>query len=108
MAAKTKRSFLEVVVPVADYRDVEQPAARHAPRPASIKGKTVMLLPSGSCSPPFVEALAQRLVAEAGVKRAFVHEPDWPFFHPERAGKIAPEVDKLVRECDLMVVGAAY
>lgn len=108
MTAETKRLFLEVVAPVADYQDLGQPAARHAPRPGSIKGKTVMLLPSGSCSPPFVQALAQRLVAETEVKRAFVHEPDWPFFHPERAGKIAPEVDKLVRECDLMVVGAAY
>lgn len=108
MAAETKHSSLEIVVPVADYRDVEQPAAKRALRPASIKGKTVLLLPSGSCSPPFVEALAQRLVAQTGVKRAFVHEPDWPFFHPERAGKIAPELDKLVGECDLMVVGAAY
>lgn len=108
MVAETKQSSLEIVVPVADYQDLEQPAARHAPRPGSIKGKTVMLLPSGSCSPPFVQALAQRLVAETEVKHAFVHEPDWPFFHPERAGKIAPEVDKLVRQCDLMVVGAAY
>jgi hypothetical protein len=109
MVAQTNRSFLEVVVPVADYQDVEQSVARHAPRPGSIKGKTAVLLPSEkSSSPPFMRALVQRMTAETELKRVFMHNPDWPFFHPERASAIAPEIDKLTRECDLMVSGVAY
>jgi len=109
MAAQTNRSFLEVVVPVADYRDLKQPVFGHASRPGSITGRTVVLLPSEkSSSPPFMQALTQRLAAETDVKRAVMHNPDWPFFHPERATGITPEIDKLARECDLVVLGVAY
>jgi hypothetical protein len=109
MAAETKQSFLEVVVPVADYRDLKQPVFGHAPRPGSITGRTVALLPSEkSSSPPFMQALTRRLAAETDVKRAVMHNPDWPFFHPQRTAAIAPEIDKLARECDLVVLGVAY
>ena len=109
MAAQTNQSFLEVVVPVADYRDLERPVFGHASRPGSITGRTVALLPSEkSSSPPFMQALTQRLAAETDVKRAVMHNPDWPFFHPERATGIMPEIDKLARECDLVVLGVAY
>ena len=109
MAAQTNQSFLEVVVPVADYRDLKQPVFAHAARPGSITGRTVALLPSEkSSSPPFMQALTQRLAAETDVKRAVMHNPDWAFFHPERAAGITPEIDKLARECDLVVLGVAY
>jgi hypothetical protein len=109
MAAQSNQTFLEVVVPVADYQDVEQAIARHAPRPGGLKGRTAMLLPSEkSSSPPFMRALVQRMAAEAGAKRVFMHNPDWPFFHPERAAAIGPEIDKLAAECDLMLSGVAY
>ena len=109
MAAQTDQSFLEVVVPVADYRDLKQPVFGHASRPGSITGRTVVLLPSEkSSSPPFMQALTQRLAAETDVKCAIMHNPDWPFFHPERAAGITPEIDKLARECDLVVLGVAY
>lgn len=106
MDKDTHPSVLEVVVPVADYQDLQRPAFKPAQRPKSIEGKTVVLLPNfKAISPPFLEALAQRLTKEAHVKHAFVHNPDWQFTHPERVGKIAPEVDKLAREWDLMVSG---
>ena len=109
MAAQTKQSFLEVVVPVADYRDLKQPVFAHAPRPGRITGRTVALLPSEkSSSPPFMQALTRRLAAQTDVKCAVMHNPDWPFFHPERAAAIAPEIDKLSRDCDLVVLGVAY
>jgi hypothetical protein len=31
--------------------------------------------------------------------------PDWPFNHPEHLSRIAPEVVKFARQCDLMVSG---
>lgn len=106
MARKTRQSFLEIVVPVVDYQDLKRHAFKPPQRPKSITGKTIALLPNfKTISPPFMEALAQRLARETGVKHAFVHNPDWQFTHPERVGKIAPEVDGLVRECDLMVTG---
>jgi hypothetical protein len=55
-----------------------------------------------------MQALTRRLAAETDVKRAVMHNPDWPFFHPERTAAIAPEIDKLARECDLVVLGVAY
>ncbi len=109
MVAQTNQSFLEIVVPVADYQDVEQAVARHAPRPGGIKGKTAVLLPSEkSSSPPFMRALVQRMTAETPARRVFMHHAEWPFFHPARAAAIAPEIDQLARECDLMVAGVAY
>ncbi len=102
-------SFLEIVVPVADYQDVEQAVARHAQRPGGIKGKTAVLLPSEkSSSPPFMRALVQRMTAETPARRVFMHHAEWPFFHPSRAAAIAPEIDQLAGECDLMVSGVAY
>jgi hypothetical protein len=109
MAKQAQRPTLEIVSPVAVYRDIEPPVYRHAPRPRAIDGRTIVLLPSEkSSSPPFVEALAQRLAAETRVKRAYVHYPDWAFFHPERAVNIGPEADRVARECDLMVSAVAY
>lgn len=107
MPTKTKRSFLEILVPAADYQDRERPASRHPPRPRSIKGKTVVLVPNLKViSPPFMETLAQRLKRETGVKRAFTfNSSDWAFNHPQRMEKIASEVDGLARECELMVSG---
>lgn len=102
-------SFLEVVAPVADYQDVEQAVARHAPRPGGIKGKTAVLLPSEkSSSPPFMRALVERLVAATPAGRVFMHHAEWSFFHPTRAATIAPEIDLLAQECDLMISGVAY
>ena len=46
---------------------------------------------------------------ESGIcKQVFTRNPDWPFFHPARAAGIAPEIDAIVRECDLMVSAVAY
>ncbi len=104
-----KNSSLEIVVPVAQYQDAEQPIGKHAPRPANIEDKRVLLLPSEkSSSVPFIRALVQRMTAETAAKRVFMHNPDWAFFHPQRAAAIAPEIDKLARECDLMLSGVAY
>ena len=109
VATSTKDIHLEVIVPVADYQDVAQPTVRHAQRPVSIKDTTILLLPSErSSSPPFMHALAARFASQTAVRRAYVHNPDWPFFHPQHAGKIAGEVDKLASECDLVVAGVAY
>lgn len=55
MRRETKHSVLEVVSPVADYRELKQPVSRHASRPPNINGRTVVLLPSEkTSSPPFV------------------------------------------------------
>jgi hypothetical protein len=100
--------FLEVVVPVAAYQDVARAASRHAAR-RGIEGKRIVLLPSEkSSSPPFIDVLARRMSAETRAKRVFTRAADWPFFHPQRAIAIAPEIDKVARECDLMISGVAY
>src|SRR3990167_7088701 len=100
MAEKAKQSFLDIVVPVADYQDENESASTHPSRPRSLKGKTVALLPNfRAISSPFLEALAQRLAKETGVKRAFMRDrSDWAFNHPERAGKIGRELDAFARE----------
>ena len=101
--------FIEVVVPVADYQDVEQKISTHAPRTGSIKGKTALLLPSEkSSSPPFIRALVERMNTETKAKRVFMLNPDWAFFHPKQAAAIAPEIARLTGDCDLMVTGIAY
>ncbi len=107
MPTKTKRSFLEIVVPAADYRDMERAAFKRPPRPKSINGKAVALIPNLKVfSPPFMEALARRLEKDTEVKRAFMfNSADWAFNHPQRMEKIASEVDGVARECDLMVSG---
>ena len=107
MPTQTK-AFLEIVVPVAKYQDVDQHASSHAPR-RGIKGRSALLLPSEkSSSPPFIRALVDRMIAESGAARVFTDNPEWAFFHPERAARIAPEIDRLARECDLMITGVAY
>lgn len=107
MAETAKQSLLEIVVPVVDYQDVMQSVSARPPRPRSVRGKTIALLPNFRViSPPFMEALAQRLGKGTGVKRAFMHNvPEWQFNHPERVGRIGPEVDRFSRECDLVVSG---
>ena len=109
MGEDAMRSFSDLVMPVADYRDTTQPACARPPRPRSIHGKTIALLPNFRViSPAFLEALAQKLQQVSDVKRAFMHStPDWPFNHPEHLGKIALEMDKFAKECDLMVSGVA-
>ena len=102
-------SFLEVVSPVATYQDMEQHISPHARRPGSIKGKIAALLPSEkSSSPPFIRVLVQRMTMETDAGQVVMHNPDWAFFHPQRAAAIAPQIDKLARECDLMICGVAY
>src|SRR6476660_8121221 len=100
--------FLEVVVPVAAYQDVARAPSRHAAR-RGIEGQRIVLLPSEkSSSPPFIELLTRRMTAETRAKRVFMQQADWPFFHPQRASAIAPEIDKVARECDLMISGVSY
>ena len=107
MSAETS-AFLEVVVPVAKYQDVEQGASTHAPR-RGINGRSALLLPSEkSSSPPFIRALVDRMSADTAAARVFTENPEWAFFHPQRAAHIAPEIDRLARECELMVSGVAY
>lgn len=105
---KEQTRSLRIVNPVADYQDFEQPVLKSPQRPHSIKGKTIAMVPNWKAiSPPFMAALAQRVTKGADAKHAFMHNPDWQFTHPERVGKIGPEIDKLARECDLMVSGVA-
>jgi hypothetical protein len=99
---------LTIVSPVAQYSDAAQGSAKHAER-RGIAGMRALLLPAEkSSSPPFIQALVQRLAAETPVRRTFTRNPEWAFFHPERAPEIAPEVDALARECDVMITGVAY
>lgn len=108
MPKNTVTSLLEIVVPVADYQDVERDVSRHAPR-RGITGKRAVLLPSEkSSSPPFIEVLVRRMHAETDVERVFTQAADWPFFHPQRSATIGPDIDKIAQECDLMISGVAY
>jgi len=104
----SQESVLTIVVPVAEYQDVARVAARHAQR-RGVKGMRAALLPAEkSSSPPFMRVLEQRMAGQTDVRRALLHNPDWPFFHPQRAALIPSEIDQLARECDLMVSGVAY
>ena len=99
---------MTIVTPVAEFGDVRQRSSKHAER-RGLAGKRALLLPAEkSSSPPFIEALAGRVAAETAVADASTRNPDWAFFHPERAPLIDAEVDALARECDLMVSGVAY
>src|SRR3954463_12889143 len=92
---------LTIVSPVAEYQDARQGSSQHAAR-AGIAGKRALLLPAEkSSSPPFIEALVRRMSAETDAERAFMRNPEWAFFHPERAPLIDAEVDALARECDV-------
>lgn len=103
-----KAGYIEVVPPVADYQDVDKKVSRHAAR-AGLAGKRALLLPAEkSSSPPFIQVLMKRMAAETAAKQVFTRNPEWPFFHPARAAAIAPEIDGIARECDLMVSGVAY
>jgi hypothetical protein len=103
-----KDALLRIVVPVAEYRDTAQAAATHAQR-HGVKGRRALLLPAEkSSSPPFVRALLGRMAEGTPVGRVSMSNPDWAFFHPQRAAAIAPEIDRLAADCDLMVAGVAY
>ena len=107
MAGKSTAA-LTIVSPVAEYQDVDRSRSSHAVR-RGMAGKRALLLPAEkSSSPPFVDALARRMAAGTSVRSAFVRNPDWAFFHPQRAESIDAEVDALARECDLVVSGVAY
>lgn len=98
---------LEVVVPVAEYQAAEQ-GGRQAQR-SGLRDKAVLLLPSQkSSSPPFINALVQRMTAATPAKRVFTLNPDWPYFHPTKAAVIPGEIDEVSKGSDLAVVGIAY
>jgi len=108
MNSKDGTAILEVVVPVADYQDVERTASKHAFR-HGVSGRRALLLPSEkSSSPPFIEALVSRMSAETNAAHVSMENVDWPFFHPGRSAAIEPEIDRIARECDLMISGVAY
>ena len=102
-------TYIDVVVPSPVFRDfIKAPDPNPPPRPASLTGKTIALLPNWKAiSAPFLDIFAQRLNAETEMKHAFMHNPDWKFTHPEHVGKIGPEIDRLAKECDVMVSGVA-
>ena len=103
-----KPHYIEIVSPVADYQDVDKAAARHAPRDG-LSGKRALLLPAEkSSSPPFIAVLMKRMAVESDAQHVFTHDPEWPFFHPARAAAIAPEIDAVARQCDVMISGVAY
>jgi hypothetical protein len=102
------QSFLEIVLPVAEFQDAQRSVATHAPR-RGVTAKRALLLPSEkSSSPPFIQALVSRMSGETDAGRVFMQNPQWAFFHPERSKAIAPEIDRLAQECDLMISGVAY
>ena len=105
MAGDIDQRFSDIVMPVVDFP--EQIASDRPARPKSLNGKRVAVLPNFRViSPAFLQAVAERFEKSTDVGRAFMHNvPDWPFNHPERVGKIAPELDKVARECDLMISG---
>jgi hypothetical protein len=100
---------IEVIVPVADYQDFTEPKAIVVPkRPDTISGKKIMCVPNWKAiSAPFMDVFARRLNQDTDVKSAVMFNPDWQFTHPERVGKIGPEIDRLAKECDLMCSGVA-
>jgi|SRR5271155_5142470 len=100
-------SVLSVVDPVADFQDfLGEPATDVPQRPATIDGKRIAVLPNWKTGlRPFMRVLADRFNSDTDVKNAFYLETDWLFTHPDRVGRIGPAVDKLAKECDLMVAG---
>ena len=103
-----KAGFIEVVSPVADYRDMGKTSSSPALR-SGLSGKRTLLLPAEkSSSPPFIKVLQRRMAADTDVAQVFTANPDWAFFHPARAAAIGPEIDALARKCDLMISGVAY
>lgn len=107
MAAAAKEVFMEIIPPVVDYLDEKLPE-EPVSRPSSLDGKRIALLANWKpISTPFMAALAEELGQKTSVKSAFARTPDWQFTHPERVGKIGPEVDALAQQCDLMISGVA-
>jgi hypothetical protein len=103
-----KAGYVEIVSPVADYQDVDKVVSKHAPR-RGFSGKRALLLPAEkSSSPPFIAVLMKRMTAGTDAKHVFTQNPEWAFFHPARAAAIAPEIDALARQCDMMISGVAY
>ena len=99
---------MTIVSPVAEFGDLQQHSSAHAER-HGLAGKRALLLPAEkSSSPPFIQALVGRVAADTAAAGASMSNPDWAFFHPERAPLIDAEVDALARECDVMVSGVAY
>jgi hypothetical protein len=104
----TLTTRLEVVVPVAEFRDVERTESRQALR-QGFSGKKVLLLPSEKTSSvPFIEVLLERMTRETDAARVAMQRVEWAFFHPGRSAAIGEEIDRLAGECDLMVSGVAY
>jgi hypothetical protein len=103
-----RTGYIEVVNPVADFKDVDKAVSRHAPR-SGLTGKRALLLPAEkSSSPPFIEVLLRRMAAETAAAKVFTLNPEWPFFHPARAAAITPEIDAAARQSDLVISGVAY
>jgi hypothetical protein len=108
--ARPEYTMLEmtIVSPVAQFRDAERERSQHAGR-SGLARKRVLLLPAEKASsPPFVQVLAERLASGTAAAGTFMRNPDWAFFHPERAPLIDAEVDALAREYDAVVSGVAY
>jgi len=102
------KTNIEVVVPVADFRDVERNISRHAPR-RGFSHKKALLLPSEKTSSiPFIEVLLDRMTRETEAARVTMQRVEWAFFHPGRNRAIVEEIDRLAAECDVMVTGVAY
>jgi len=107
MVEKETQTFMDVVMPVVEYEDEKRATSVQVQRPQNLKDKTIALLPNfRTVSPAFLQLLAKQLQTDTEVGRAFMHNPpDWPFNHPEHLSRIAPEVVKFARQCDLMVSG---
>jgi hypothetical protein len=103
-----KTGYIEIVSPVADYQDVDKAVSRHAAR-TGLSGKRALLLPAEkSSSPPFIAVMMKRLLLGSNATHVFTSNPEWPFFHPSRATVIAPEIDAVAQQCDVMITGVAY
>ncbi|HYC46184.1 MAG TPA: hypothetical protein VED01_11965 [Burkholderiales bacterium] len=108
MPDKNEPTLLKIVMPVADYQDAARGVADHARR-HGVAGKRAVLLPSEkSSSPPFIQVLVGRMNAETESARVWMENVDWPFFHPARREEIGPDIDRVARDCDLMISGVAY
>ena len=107
MPGDMQQRFGDFVMPVVDFP--EQLASNRPARPSSLKGKRVAVLPNfRAISPAFLQVVADRLAKNTPVAHAFVHNvPDWPFNHPDRVATIGPQIDKVARECDLMISGVS-
>lgn len=99
--------FGDFVVPVVDFP--AQIASDRPSRPRSLKGKRLAVLPNfRMISPAFLQTVADSFANNTDVACAYMHNvPDWPFNHPERVKTIGADIDKVARECDLMISGVS-